>query len=124
MTPEIISAALKSGAVSEATLDDKVRRLLRVTLMFGFLDRPQLDATISQDNQHGAQVSLEGARESLTLLKNEGDLLPLSTAHIHTLAVIGPDASPAVSGGGGSSTVTPFQATSILDGLSHSLSAR
>jgi len=124
MTADTISAALKSGAVSEATLDDKVRRLLRVTLMFGFLDRAQLDTNISQDNQHGAQVSLEGARESLTLLKNEGDLLPLNAAHIHTIAVIGPDASPAVSGGGGSSTVEPFQAVSILNGLSNSLAGK
>jgi beta-glucosidase len=124
MTADTIGAALKSGAVSEATLDDKVRRLLRVTLMFGFLDRPQLDVNISQDNQHGAQVSLEGARESLTLLKNEGNLLPLSTAHIHTIAVIGPNASPAVSGGGGSSTVEPFQAVSILNGISNSLGGK
>jgi beta-glucosidase len=124
MTADTISAALKSGAVSEATLDDKVRRLLRVTLMFGFLDRSQLDTNISQDNQHGAQVSLEGARESLTLLKNEGDLLPLNAARIHTIAVIGPDASPAVSGGGGSSTVEPFQAVSILNGLSNSLAGK
>ncbi len=124
MTADTISAALKSGAVSEATLDDKVRRLLRVTLMFGFLDRSQLDTSISQDNQHGAQVSLEGARESLTLLKNEGDLLPLNPARIHTIAVIGPDASPAVSGAGGSSTVTPFRSTSLLDGLSELLSGK
>lgn len=124
MTAETLLPALKSGAVSEATLDDKVRRLLRVALEYGFLDRPQLDTNISLDNQHGAQVSLEGARESLTLLKNEGNLLPLSAARIHTLAVIGPDASPAVSGGGGSSIVTPFQATSILDGLSNSLSGK
>src|ERR1700735_1488968 len=96
MTADTISAALKSGAVSEATLDDKIRRLLRVTLEYGFLDRPQSDTNISLDNQHGAEVSLDGARESLTLLKNEGALLPLSAAHIHTIAVIGPDASPAV----------------------------
>ncbi|MGA8940806.1 MAG: glycoside hydrolase family 3 N-terminal domain-containing protein, partial [Acidobacteriaceae bacterium] len=116
--------ALKSGAVTEATLNDKVRRLLRVSLMFHFLDRPQLDTNISLDNQHGAEVSLEGARESLTLLKNENNLLPLNIAHIHTIAVIGPDASPAVPGGGGSSQVTPFQATSLLDGLSNSLAGK
>jgi beta-glucosidase len=124
MTAETLSAAVKSGAVSEATIDDKVRRLLRVTLMFHFLDREQLDTNISLDNQHGAEVSLEGARESLTLLKNQDGLLPLSAARIHTLAVIGPDASPAVSGGGGSSTVTPFQSISILDGLSNSLAGK
>jgi beta-glucosidase len=124
MNAKTLLPALQSGAVSGATLDDKVRRLLRVALMFGFLNRPQLDPNISLDNQHGAQVALEGARESLTLLKNKGDLLPLSTAHIHTIAVIGPDASPAVPGGGGSSNVTPFQASSLLDGLSDSLTGK
>lgn len=124
MTAETLIPALKSGALTEATLDDKIRRLLRVTLMYGFLDRPQTETNISLDNQHGAEVSLDGARESLTLLKNEGDLLPLSIGRIHTLAVIGPDASPAVSGGGGSSIVEPFQATSILAGLSQSLGGK
>lgn len=124
MTADTLLPALKSGAVSEATIDDKVRRLLRVALMYGFLDRPQAETNISLDNQHGAEVALDGARESLTLLKNEGDLLPLSAARIHTLAVIGPDASPAVSGGGGSSMVTPFHATSLLDGLSESLAGK
>jgi beta-glucosidase len=124
MTADTLLPALKSGAVTEATIDDKVRRLLRVTLMYGFLDRPQTETNISLDNQHGAEVSLDGARESLTLLKNEGGLLPLSTARIHTIAVIGPDASPAVSGGGGSSIVDPFHATSILAGLSQSLAGK
>ena len=124
MTEATLLPALKSGALTEATLDDKVRRLLRVSLEYGFLDRPQTDTNISLDNQHGAEASLDGARESLTLLKNEGDLLPLSTARVHTLAVIGPDASPAVSGGGGSSIVDPFHATSILDGLSQSLAGK
>jgi beta-glucosidase len=124
MTAQTLLPAVKSGAVTEATIDDKIRRLLRVSLEYGFLDRPQIDNNISLDNQHGQQVALEGARESLTLLKNQDDLLPLSAANIHTIAVIGPDASPAVPGGGGSSFVTPFQATSILDGLSDSLAGK
>ena len=124
MNAATLLPALQSGAVTEATIDDKVRRLLRVSLEYGFLNRPQTDTYISLDNQHGAEVALAGARESLTLLKNEGDLLPLNVARIHTIAVIGPDASPAVSGGGGSSFVTPFQATSLLDGLSDSLAGK
>ena len=124
MTADALLPALKSGALTEATLDDKIRRLLRVTLMYGFLDRPQANLNISLNNQHGADVSLEGARESLTLLKNDDALLPLNPTRIHTLAVIGPDASPAVSGGGGSSIVDPFQSTSLLDGLSQSLAGK
>ena len=124
MTAKTLLPALQSGAVSEATLDDKVRRLLRVAIRFGFLDREQTDLGVSLDNQHGAQVALEGARESLTLLKNQDGLLPLNTAHVRTIAVIGPDAWPAVAGAGGSSAVTPFEASSLLGGLSESLTGK
>jgi beta-glucosidase len=124
MNAKALLPALESGAVGEATLDDKVRRLLRVAIQFGFLDRDQTELGVSLDNQHGAQVALEGARESLTLLKNQDGLLPLNSAHVRTIAVIGPDAWPAVTGGGGSSNVTPFGASSLLDGLSDSLTGK
>lgn len=124
MTAKTLLPALQSGAVSEATLDDKVRRLLRVAMQFGFLARDQSELGVSLDNQHGAKVALEGARESLTLLKNQGGMLPLNGEHVRTIAVIGPDAWPAVTGGGGSSNVTPFEASSLLGGLSDSLAGK
>jgi beta-glucosidase len=62
-------------------------------------------------------VALQGARESITLLKNENGILPLDAAKIKTIAVIGPDAWPAVPGGGGSSEATPFAAVSTVDGI-------
>jgi len=45
-------------------------------------------------------VALDGALESITLLKNEGHLLPLDPAKVRPLAIIGPNAYPAVTGGG------------------------
>jgi beta-glucosidase len=124
MNPKNLTAAVKSGEVSEATIDDKVRRIFRTAIRFHFLERDQIDLGIPAYTQSGKQVALDEARESITLLKNEGDVLPLDTGRIKTLAVIGPDAWPAVSGAGGSSAVTAFAPVSIMTGLSNYLGER
>ncbi|HEY0758080.1 MAG TPA: glycoside hydrolase family 3 C-terminal domain-containing protein [Acidisarcina sp.] len=116
--------AVQSGQVSQATIDDKVRRIFRTSIRFGFLDRAQLDLGKPLFNQQGRQVALDDARESIVLLKNEGNLLPLDPARVHTVAVIGPIAWPAVTGAGGSSTVTPYESVSLMAGLSNLLAGR
>ena len=121
MNPKNLLPAVKSGKVSEATIDDKVRRIFRTAIRFGFLDRDQTDPSIPLYSQSGRQVALDEARESVTLLKNDGNLLPLSTEKVHTIAVFGPDAWPAVPGGGGSSQVTAYSPVSIMTGLSDRL---
>ena len=110
--------AVKSGQVSEATIDDKVRRILRTAIRFGWLDRAQTDLSISRLNQKGAAVALEAARSSIVLLKNDDNLLPLDKSKIKSIAVIGPDAYPAQTVGGGSARVRPFAAVSFLEGVS------
>ena len=55
------------------------------------------------------------------MLKNDGHLLPLDPAKIKTIAVIGPDAWPAVIGGGGSSEAQAFEPVSILTGIANLL---
>ena len=114
---------LQAGLVTPATIDDKVRRILRVAARFGWLDRPQADPAIPRYNQAGQQVALQGARESLVLLKNDNNLLPLNKQKIKSVAVIGPNAYPAVLLGGGSASILPFHAVSSLEGLSNYLGA-
>jgi beta-glucosidase len=121
MNPARLGPAVKSGKVSEATIDDKVRRIFRTAIRFHFLDRDQTDLGIPLYTQSGKQVALDEARESITLLKNEGGVLPLDTARVRTIAVFGPDAWPAVPGGGGSSTVDAYAPVSIMTGLSNYL---
>jgi beta-glucosidase len=113
--------AVKDGAVKESTIDDKVLRLLRTELRYGFTDRPQFDPSYPTVSVTGDKVALEGALESITLLKNEGHMLPLDAAKIKTIAVIGPDAWPAIVGGGGSSEATPFSAVSTVSGIANLL---
>jgi beta-glucosidase len=120
---ETLLPAIRSGKVSEATIDDHVRRILHTAARFGWLDRDQLDPSIPRFNQQGRQAALEAAREGMVLLKNDGGLLPFNKSQIKTVAVIGPDAYPAVPVGGGSAGVQPFAAVSFMQGLGNYLGA-
>ena len=113
--------AVKDGSVKESTIDDKVLRLVRTVLRYGFLDRPQFDPANSTYSVADRAIALDGALESLTLLKNEGHLLPLDPAKVKTIAVIGPNAWPAVTGGGGSSQAQAFEPVSTLAGIANLL---
>jgi beta-glucosidase len=108
--------AIKAGKVTQATIDDKVRRILRTALRFGWLDRDQTDLSIPRFNPDGDRTALEAARSGMVLLKNEGNLLPFDKEKIKSIAVIGPDAYPANPVGGGSAAVQPFFAMSYLQG--------
>lgn len=109
--------AIERGEVSVATVDDKVRRLLRLAACFGWLDHPQQDPTIALDDPVTAQVALEVARAGCVLLKNEAGFLPLDPVRVRRVAVLGFGAHPAVISGGGSAYTPPFRTTSVLDGL-------
>lgn len=109
--------AVKNGEVPEPVVDDKVRRILRVMFVSGLFDgKIEVDENWLDSPGHRA-IALEVARESITLLKNEGGVLPLDRKKIRSIAVIGPNATAARLGGGGSSTVTPFRSIAPLDGI-------
>ena len=119
MNLETLKPAIEQGKVSLATIDDKVRRILGTAVRFGWLDRDQTALSIPRYNPQGRQVALNAAREGITLLKNDGDLLPLSKSRIKSILIIGPDAFPAVTVGGGSAEVQPFAGVSYLEGLAN-----
>ncbi len=121
MNAKTLLPAIKSGKVTEATIDQKVRRILRTAMQFGFLDREQAKLNIPLFNQHGNIVAMKAAEEGAVLLKNEGNLLPLDRQAIHSIAVLGPDAYPAAPTAGGSGNVTAFAPVSFMTGLSDSL---
>jgi beta-glucosidase len=121
MNRETLLPAIQGGQLSVATIDEKVKRILRTAIRFGWLDREQKDLAVPRYNQQGRAVALEAAREGIVLLKNEGGLLPLDRNKLKKVAVIGPAAYPAVPVGGGSARVEPFAATSLLQGISDRL---
>jgi beta-glucosidase len=109
--------AIESGEVSVATIDDKVRNLLRLAACFGWLDHDQQDTSIPLDDPATGEVALELARAGQVLLQNRGGLLPLDPARLDKLAVLGFGAHPALISGGGSAFTPPYRAISVLDGL-------
>ncbi len=86
---------VREGKVSMETLDDRVRDVLRVKFLIGLFDKPYVaDAVATEKLVNSAahqQVALQAARESIVLLKNEKNILPLSK-NIGSIAVIGPNA--------------------------------
>lgn len=90
-----IMDGVKNGQVSEATLDAAVSRILRVKFLLGLFDHPfvdeNLDKTVRRSQAH-LDLSLEVARQSMCLLKNQNQLLPLKK-DLRRIAVIGPNAN-------------------------------
>lgn len=87
--------AVQEGKVSQRTLDDRVADILRVKFWLGLFDNPYRgDGALAEKVVHcreHQELSLEAARQSLVLLKNENQLLPLKKTW-KKLAVIGPNA--------------------------------
>ena len=85
--------AVKNGKVSESALDQAVRRVLRLKFEMGLFEHPYVDGkTAGQqvNNSEAIATARQAARESITLLKNDG-ILPLSKTT--NVAVIGPNAN-------------------------------
>ena len=121
MNAKNLLPAIQDGRVSEATINQKVRRIFRTAIQFNFLSREQLDLDIPSYNHHGAAIALKAAEEGAVLLKNEGHLLPLDRKAIHSIAVLGPDAYPANPTAGGSANVTAFDPVSFMTGMSNAV---
>jgi beta-glucosidase len=83
----------RDGSLPQADLDRAVRSVLRVKFALGLFDHPFVDPALNtREHRSPAHlaVSLESARESMTLLKNENHLLPLSKS-LQRIALIGPN---------------------------------
>jgi beta-glucosidase len=90
-------AALKDGSITEAEIDELLRPKFRVTIRLGLLDPPSMvpytnikDSPEPWNTERDQAISRKMALESVVLLKNANQLLPLSKSSIHSIAVIGP----------------------------------
>jgi len=116
LTTDKVLAEVKAGTITEATLDDNVSRILRVIFMSGIFDHPHTGGG-EVDTPEQRAVALQGATEGVVLLRNQDAMLPLDASKLHSIAVIGPNAAVARTGGGGSSLVRPKNAVAPLDGI-------
>lgn len=114
---ESVMAALEAGDVSQATIDDAVRRILRMKLCFELDSLPSVDTDVVRSDAH-LELAREVAVKSLVLLKNEG-VLPLDAASTHRIAVYGALAVSEDTGDRGSSKVLarPGEVVSPLVGM-------
>jgi beta-glucosidase len=90
-------AALKDGSLTEADLDEALRRKFRVEIKLGLLDPPEMvpytsikDSPVPWDTDRDRAVSQKMALESVVLLKNKDNFLPLDKSKVRSIAVIGP----------------------------------
>ena len=110
-----MKAAVTSGRLSESFVDAMLIRRFSQMLRFGLFDHTPTPTPIPAEKD-GA-ISREIAEQCAVLLKNSGKQLPLDARSLHSIALIGPYASAAHTGGGGSSAVTPLYTVSPLDGI-------
>ena len=88
-----LKEAVECGLINEAIVDRSVARLLTQKFELGLFENPFVDSeTVLFDTPAERQLAREIAQKSIVLLKNEGNLLPLSKA-LNKIAVIGPQAN-------------------------------
>ena len=115
--PTSITTALATGRVTQATIDEHARRILRTLFAYGFFDRAAYpDDTSSIDKDAHAREAQKIAEAGITLLRNQGGVLPLNAAKLKTIALIGADAAMS-KGGGGSSKIDPFFTRLMKDAI-------
>jgi beta-glucosidase len=119
---DALVAAVRAGSVSEAAVDDKVLRILRLAARVGALGDVAASPNQWSEDEIAAELRATAAA-SFVLARNHGSLLPLAAGSLRRVAVIGPNAAVARTLGGGSATVFPRYTVSPLDGLRAALRA-
>jgi beta-glucosidase len=114
-----LQAAAQDGQVPMATLNTMVSDILTELFRFGLFDRaPSGSPTAVVTSPAHAAIAREVAEQGTVLLKNQGNILPLSSSSVKSIAVIGGDASTSVqSAGGGSASVQAPYVVSPLAGI-------
>lgn len=114
-----LQTAVQDGQVPVSTLNTMVGDILTEMFRFGLFDRaPSGSPTAVVTTPQHAALARDVAEQGTVLLKNSGNILPLSTSSVKSIAVIGDDASTSVqSAGGGSASVVAPYVVSPLQGI-------
>ena len=108
---------VREGTLAESDLDDLVGPMLLWKFRAGLFDDPYVDPDVADRvvaSDANRELALQGAREAITLLKNEGNVLPLDLERLGTIAVVGPNASRSLLGG---YSGIPRHDVTVLDGI-------
>ncbi|MEG8946839.1 glycoside hydrolase family 3 N-terminal domain-containing protein [Rosettibacter firmus] len=110
-----ISDLIKSGLIKESDIDELIEPMLRYKFQLGLFDNPYINTTNEQIEEKlisDRELALQAARETIILLKNENNILPLK--NFKRIAVIGPNADRVLLGGYHG---TPRFYTSVYQGI-------
>lgn len=121
---QLLVEAVRNWQIEESDIDDAARRVLRMIVKSGRMDAPSAIPAGSVNTPEHQALARELAEEAITLLKNEGGILPLNKRRLKSVAVIGPNAAEPWIAGGGSSFVLPPHGVSPLEGLKAKLGDR
>ena len=112
-----LATAVANGQVSKATLDGLVERILRSMFAIGMFDRPAPTVSAIPAAEDG-KVAQNLAEDGTVLLKNDGNILPLAASSQHSsVALVGPEAASASTGGEGSPKVAPLYTVSPAEAI-------
>lgn len=110
--------AIERNEINISTIDKKVERILAIIVKLGLLDTAEWKENNSLINsEENRKIAYEVSKASIVLLKNKDSILPIKTEKVKKIAVIGPAAQIARTGGGGSSLVSPINPVSPFEGL-------
>ena len=118
---KLLGDAVQIWQIDEKAVDEAVRRVLRIILLSGRMDQKVSKGAVNTPGHQ--KLARQLAEEAITLLKNDGGILPLGKG-IKSIAVIGPNAAEAVIEGGGSSKVPPLYRVSPLEALQKRLDGK
>ncbi len=115
-----LEKAYKEREFTDKTLEDRVRRNIRVMMLTGLFDIPENLPTGARNTLEHQQLVRRAAEEGIVLLKNDGDLLPLDIENHKRISLHGPNLQKKFGRllSGGSSAVSPPYEVTPLEGLS------
>ncbi|MCC8034427.1 MAG: glycoside hydrolase family 3 C-terminal domain-containing protein [Rikenellaceae bacterium] len=116
---QTLISSVKEGNIDEKLIDEAVYRVLRLKFEMGLFENPYIDEELSAagvGSQEHSEVALEVARQSVTLLENRNNILPLDPSKIGKIAVIGPNADNGYNQLG-DYTAPQQQINTVLDGI-------
>lgn len=116
---EPLKEKIRTGEVDEAEIDKKVTRIISLMMKLHMLDGERKAGAYNTPGHR--QAALETARESVVLLKNEKQILPLNKSKVKKLLVIGENADRTHSNGGGSAEIKALYEITPLMGLASKL---
>jgi beta-glucosidase len=121
----LLESAVQNWQVDNEAVNESVRRMLWLLAKAGKMDGITVTPASPRVNTPEHQrLAMNLAEESIVLLKNDQNLLPLELEKIQSIAVIGPNAAVASIGGGGSSFVDPPYRISPWESLQAKLGAK